>query len=466
MMIRSLRFQLTVWYLGFFSALFLVFCLLLYAALARALELRVDQGLLSDARTAAALMREELDEMGGDGPRAAADVFSEMQPRGTVIAVLEQNRVLGTSSSIVGQVLPPANRHASAETDAVWAMPDWGKNGARAVAHSFTWAGRQFTVTALGSLDPTVQELRALREALWLALPPLFVVAGFGGYLLTWRRLSPLQGMAAQTRRITSENLSTRLEVGHAAQELASLAASFNELLSRLDQSFESMRRFVQDASHEIRTPLSVIRGEAEVALAKERTPAEYRDSLAVIDEESRRLSRLVDDLLNLARADAGRVQLRVEEVYLNELVAECCRVIEPQAAARNIHLDCGAGEDVAVRGDEELLRRMVLNLLDNAIRYTPPGGKVFTSVESQDGEVCLRVADTGVGIPPEAAPHVFERFYRVDQARSRQKPGAAPGCFGLGLSIVKWIAESHHGAVELTSQPGAGSTFTVRMHR
>jgi two-component system, OmpR family, sensor kinase len=457
-MIRSLRLQLTVWYIVFFSVLILVFCLALYHTLARALERSVDEGITSETHTAAALMQEELDEMHGDGPRAAKDVLSEIEPRADVISILEGSRILAASGPMDGERVPESF------TDAVWAMPAWGKNGARAAAHRFTWANRLFTVISAASLDATAQELHALREALWLALPPLLALAGFGGYLLTRRGLAPLGAMAVQTQRITSENLSTRLEIGHAAEELASLAASFNALLARLDQSFESMRRFVQDASHEIRTPLAVIRGEAEVALGKERSPSEYRESLAVIHEESRRLSRLVEDLLNLARADAGRVQLHVEQLYLNDLVAECCRSMESQAAARNIQLQCGAREDVAVQGDEELLRRMVLNLLDNAIRYTPPGGRVSASVETQDGEVQVRVADTGVGIAPEAAARVFERFYRVDQARSRQKSGAAPACFGLGLSIVKWIAESHHGTVELTSQPGSGSTFTVRL--
>jgi two-component system, OmpR family, sensor kinase len=464
-MIKSLRLQLTIWYLVFFSALVVIFCLVLYGALARALERSLDEGITSEAHTAAALMQEELDEMHGDGPRAAMDVLSEMQPRAGVIGIFEGTRILAASGPMGDpQRLETGARKMPESLDAIWAIPEWGRNGARAAAHPFRWADRQFTVFSAASLDSTAQELHALREALWLALPPLLALAALCGYLLTRRGLAPLGAMAAQTQRISSENLSTRLKIGNAAEELASLAASFNALLSRLDQSFESMRRFVQDASHEIRTPLAVIRGEAEVALAKERSPSEYQESLAVIHEESRRLSRLVEDLLNLARADAGRVQLRVEELYLNELVADCCRSMESQAAARSIQLQCGAREDVAVRGDEELLRRMVLNLLDNAVRYTPPGGKVSASVEARDGEVRVCVADTGVGIAPEAAAHVFERFYRVDQARSRQKPGAAPACFGLGLSIVKWIAESHHGTVELTSQPGTGSTFTVRL--
>src|SRR5271157_5401349 len=267
--------------------------------------------------------------------------------------------------------------------------------------------------------------------------------------------------MAEQSRHITGHNLDSRLEIGNAARELAVLASSFNELLSRLDQTFESMRRFVADASHELRTPISVIRGEADVALSQERSSAEYRESLAIILDESRRLSRLVDDLLNLARADAGNVKLQVREFYFNDLLAESCRSVQALAAARSIKLECQCSEDVPFHGDEELLRRLVVNLLDNAIRYTPRGGQVCASLNANGGELRIQVSDTGAGIPPEAVPHVFERFYRGDQARSRQEGG-----FGLGLAIVKWIAESHKGEVDLASRPGQGSTFTVTLPR
>ncbi|MGA7235144.1 MAG: ATP-binding protein, partial [Bryobacteraceae bacterium] len=259
-------------------------------------------------------------------------------------------------------------------------------------------------------------------------------------------------------------NLDARLEIGDAAAELTTLAASFNELLTRIDESFEGVRRFVADASHELRTPIAVIRGEADVALANDRSAAEYREALAIILDESRRLSVLVDDLLNLARADAGSVKLRTQPFYWNDLLGECCRSMQSLAAARRIHLAYRAAPDVPdvpFDGDEELLRRMTLNLLDNAIRYTPSGGRVSAELEARADGVLLRISDTGVGIPPEAAPHVFERFFRADKARSRENGG-----FGLGLAIVKWIAESHRGVVELASQPGAGSVFTVTLPR
>jgi heavy metal sensor kinase len=316
-------------------------------------------------------------------------------------------------------------------------------------------------VLAAESLHSIQEELGVVRRVLYLGLPLVLLIAGAGGFLLASKNLAPVRWMAEQARKITDKNLHERLEIGAANEELAMLADSFNELLSRLDRSFETMRRFVADASHELRTPIAVIRGEADVALDHDRSPSEYRESLAIIQDEARRLTRLIDDLLNLARADAGRVNLHVEEFYLNDILAECCRSMQGRADAKRIELECRSPEDVGYRGDQELIRRLVLNLLENAIRYTPEGGRVRVSLEDSAGELRIQVADTGAGIPPEAAPHVFERFYRGDQARSRQNGG-----FGLGLSIVKWIAESHKGSVELSSQPGLGSTFTVLLHR
>ncbi|HEV3332307.1 MAG TPA: heavy metal sensor histidine kinase [Bryobacteraceae bacterium] len=460
---KKLRVQLAVWYLAFFSVLFVLLGLVLYGVLSRSLERRLDEALLTQANTAAALMREELGEMHGDPQAAASGVIAEMQPRGSIVAVLQDKTILAASGPVRHADLERAAVEVatSRATDSIWRWSDWGKYGARGAALTVTIGQRTFVVMAVESLDSIAQELRVVRDTLWAVIPLVLAVAGIGGYVLARRGLAPLDSMAAQGRQITGDSLHTRLTIGDAAEELVTLATSFNELLSRLDQSFESMRRFVQDASHELRTPLSVIQGEADVALSRERSAAEYKESLANIQDESRRLARLVADLLNLASADAGHVQLRVEELYLNDLLAECCRSVRPLAAARNIELECHSSHDVTVRGDEELLRRMILNLLDNAIRYTPPGGRVSAGVETQGSEIRIQVADTGIGIAPEASLHVFERFYRADKARSRQEGG-----FGLGLSIVKWIAESHHGAVELASQPGQGSTFTVHLQR
>jgi len=462
--IGSLRLQLAVWYLAFFSLLFVLFGIYLYGVLSNALQKRLDETLASQANTVASLFQDELEEMKGDVPKAAAEAVSEMNLHGGIVAIFGGGQMLASSGTVSSQALDAAVIEAAlrAETDLSLPLPHLGKNGARASVHRMSANhGAPYLILAVESLDSIAASLQVVREVLIFGMPILLALAGIGGYWLTTRSLAPLSWMAEQARDITGNNLHKRLEIGDAARELTTLSASFNELLSRLDQSFAGMRRFVADASHELRTPISVIRGEADVALSHDRCDAEYRESLAIILDESRRLSRLVDDLLNLARADAGKVRLQPQDFYFNELLGDCCRSVQSLASARQIHLECQCAGDVPFRGDEELLRRLVVNLLDNAIRYTPPGGKVSASLDAVGPDVRVRVADTGIGISPEAAEHVFERFYRADKARSR-----ADGGFGLGLAIVKWIAESHHGAVELSSRPELGSVFTVTLPR
>jgi heavy metal sensor kinase len=461
-MIKSFRLRLTAWYLLLFTLLFTLFSIFIHEVLSRALYRRLDQTLSSEVETAAGLFRDEMAELNGEAAGAAREALSELTMRGLVVAVFQSNKLLASSAPLEKPELfdLAARAGAGREPEILTTVPGYGKTGARAVARRFSIGGAQYVLLAFEPLDSITAELALVRHVLYLALPLVVLIAGLGGFFLATKNLAPVRWMAEQARSITGKNLDRRLEIGAASEELRVLADSFNELLSRLDQSFETMRRFVADASHELRTPLSVIRGEADVALDRDRSAAEYRESLAIIQDEARRLTRLVDDLLNLARADAGHVNLRLEEFYLNDLLAECCRSMQARASAQNVELECRPASDVSFRGDQELLRRAVVNLLDNAIRYTPAGGRVEVSLERAPDGLRIQVRDTGIGISPDVAPHVFERFYRGDQARSRQNGG-----FGLGLSIVQWIAESHDGKVELDSQPGAGSTFTVLLH-
>ena len=444
---HSLRVRITAWYLVLFSALFVAFGLFLYRILAVGLEKRLDEGLIAQAETAAGLFEDEFSEL-HDVTLAAQEATSEVKNPGGLIAVLQGNRVISASTPDVPSDL------ASAGNQRIAVLA-----GAHAAVHQVKLPLGEYTVISYSRLDSMVESLLLVKRVLFFAVPVVLILAALGGYWLASRSLAPLGEMSTQAHRISSSNLSTRLEIGDAASELTVLSASFNELLGRLDRSFESIQRFVADASHELRTPLSVIRAEADLILTGSRTTEEYRQALTVIRDESRRLSTLIDDLLNLARADSGRVTLRVQDFYFNDLVADCCRRAQPAAAARGVQLDCKTAGDLPFRGDEELLGRLVLNLVDNAIRYTPSGGRVAASAEAANNGVRLLVSDTGVGIPGDAVPHVFERFYRADPARTREDGG-----FGLGLSIVKWIAESHRGSVVLASDPAVGTTFTVTL--
>ena len=434
-LMRSFRAQLTALYLAFFSLLFVLFSIFLYGELSRSLTNRLEVGLASEADTAAVLFPDELQELKGDEIAAAREVVSELKVHGDFVTLREGSRVLAASPQ------PPPDTRDPSATRVVQA------------------GGHTYHIVVSAPLDTIDAELAVVRRAIFIALPLILALAGLGGYWLATRSLRPLGWMAEQARNITGSNLETRIKINNAAEELAVLVTSFNELLSRLDQSFETMRRFVADASHELRTPIAVIRGEADVALTQERTAAEYRESLGIILDEARRLSRLVDDLLNLARADAGHVQLQTHDFYLNELLGDCCRSVQGLANARGLKLECVPGNDLQFSGDEQLLRRLVINLLDNALRYTPSGGKVTAALDAGSASVQLRISDTGIGIAPDDATRVFERFYRAGEARSRQNGGV-----GLGLAIVHWIAESHRGTVECASHPGQGSTFTVTL--
>ncbi|HEY7547548.1 MAG TPA: ATP-binding protein, partial [Blastocatellia bacterium] len=302
-------------------------------------------------------------------------------------------------------------------------------------------------------------EIKTIKRTIYLWLPVTLIVAGIGGFLLAGKSLSPVVAMSEQAARISSTNLHDRLKVKNSRDELGRLARVFNDLLSRLDQSFDRLLTFMADASHELRTPLAVIRGEADVALSQDRDSDEYKEALTVIQDEAARLSHIVNDMLSLARADAGQSPLNREEFYLNDLVDECCKSARILASSKGITIRSTPSTDMAFRGDQEMLRRLMMNLLDNAIKYTPLGGSVEVRVKQRPGEAEIEVSDTGIGIETEAAARVFERFYRADKARSRAEGGS-----GLGLSIAKWAAEAHGGSIHLTSQPGRGSTFTVRL--
>ena len=428
---RSLRGQLTALYLAFFTLLFAAFSGFLYGELARSLTTHVDGRLASEADTAAVLFPDELHEMHNDEMAAAREVISELQLHGDAVTIRKDGQILATS-----------------------------QRGALDVrVRRATRAVQGYVIEVSAPAAAIDAELAVVRRVILVALPLILLAAGIGGYWLATRGLRPLERMAGQARRITESNLETRLEIEGAAEEVATLVTSFNELLSRLDRSFDTMRRFVADASHELRTPVAVIRGEADVVLSQERNASEYKESLEIILDESRRVSRLIDDLLNLARADAGHVMLQTHSFYLNELVAECCRGVKGLAGARGVQVECAAGSDLQFTGDEELLRRLTVNLLENAIRYTPAGGTVSACVRREGDGVRLVVADTGVGIAAADASRVFERFYRAGEARSRTDGG-----FGLGLAIVRWIAESHRGTVECASELGRGSRFTVTL--
>jgi heavy metal sensor kinase len=282
------------------------------------------------------------------------------------------------------------------------------------------------------------------------------VWAWFGGYFLARRALAPVDQITRAAQKISGEDLSERLNLPLPDDELGRLAAAFDDMIERLDQAFRRQRQFTADASHELRTPLAVIRSQAEVALRQPRDAAYYSRVLGSIGEESERLTRLAENLLALARAD-DRQPVACEPLDLEELVAEAGARVAPRARDRGIQLTVTIEPIGAVRGDATWLTQLLLNLLDNALRHTRANGRVQLSLGPASSGALLQVSDNGEGIPPEHLPHVFERFYRADRARSRAAGGA-----GLGLAICAWVARAHDGRLEVASTLDRGTTFSL----
>jgi heavy metal sensor kinase len=303
--------------------------------------------------------------------------------------------------------------------------------------------------------------LEGVRDTFLWAIPVALLLASVGGYFLARKSLEPVAAMATQARGMGAANLHDRLAVLNPRDELGQLAVTFNQLLERLEESFERQKRFMADASHELRTPVAILHGETEVTLSRaDRSPEEYRETLGILKDESQRLARIVDDLFTLTRADAGQYPLQRQSVYLDELAADVMRRARTLAMAKKIALSAAIEPELPIEADEALLRRMLLNLLDNAIKYTPEGGQISLQCRRQRDDYTLSVSDTGTGIPVELQARIFERFFRADKARSRAEGDS--GGAGLGLSIARWIAEAHHGRLELSKSDATGTTFTA----
>lgn len=325
---------------------------------------------------------------------------------------------------------------------------------------TITVKGQSYFVAIAASLSNVRSIQRRLLGTLGLSIPIAILLALVGGALLANRAVEPLNRMTATAHRISADHLEERIELGRGDVELQRLAEAFNQMLARLDQSFKQIRQFTADASHELRTPVAILIGETELAVNDLLDYEECKAALGSRREELQRMAQIVDDLLALAQFDYGEKALQVKPLDFSDLVIEVCEQQRNQAKAKGVRLELTDSVPVEIEGDSSRLRQMVRNVLDNAIKYTPTGGRVSVELDVPNGKgFRLRISDTGIGIPAAALPHIFDRFYRVDQARTREEGGS-----GLGLSIVKQIIEAHDGSVGVESQIGMGTMMTLTM--
>jgi len=317
--------------------------------------------------------------------------------------------------------------------------------------------GRPTVIRVGFSEQPLWERFWQVMLGLIVGLPLALGLAGVGGYFLAKHALSPVERMARRAHEINAEHLSARLDVENPEDELGHLAAAFNETLARLERSFEQLRRFTSDASHELRTPLTAIRSVGEVGLRGHAPPEHYREVIGSMLEEAGRLTHLVESLLAIARADAGQIQLAPAGIMVLPFLHEVTALLEVLAEEKGQRLSVEGDETARVHADPAILRQIVINLLDNAIKYSPRAAAISIRVESAGATVTIEVQDGGPGIPVEHRARVFDRFYRVDEARSRDAGGA-----GLGLAIAKWGAEAHRGRLELICPSGGGCVFRL----
>jgi heavy metal sensor kinase len=306
------------------------------------------------------------------------------------------------------------------------------------------------------SMNNAGEVLREFRQVLFIIVPVTMSLLVIAGYFLVKRMLRPIQTITDTAQEIEEKNLSRRLEV-RSNDELGKLSSTLNHMFERLENAFKRERQFTADASHELRTPLAIIQGESSLALREERSGEEYKKSLFSISQEAERMSSMLKKLLFLARSENHESQPDLENIDLKESLADLATDINVLCEEKSVDFELNAEDHLIVKGDKIKLRELFLNLLDNAIRYTPRGGNISLTLKQEDNKAHIVVKDTGIGIPKEHLPHIFERFYRVDKSRSRAEGGT-----GLGLSICQRIVELHGGAIEVESKFGEGSTFTV----
>jgi len=290
-----------------------------------------------------------------------------------------------------------------------------------------------------------------------LFIPTAALLVAMGGWLLTRQAFKPLGAVIRTAHSISSGDLSHRIEPSHASEEIRELASAFNQMIARLESSFQQIREFSDNVSHELRIPLSILKGQTELSLRRLRSEEEYRKVLESNLEEIQRMEKIVERLLFLSRADRGEIQLSYTAIDLNALMEQVCSQFQVLAREKNILLRSNGNGPVSWVGDEVLLRELLLNLVQNAMTYTPAGGEVLLSLEKDNGQIKISVYDTGCGIPENEITRIFDRFYQVDKSRSSQGSG-------LGLSICKWIAQAHQGKITVDSSVGQGSRFTVSL--
>lgn len=472
----SVRTRLTLWYTVALTLPLIVFAVASYLIFSNAVRARTD-AFVNDALTVFTRELRAERRVGPAIPEVMRRTLSEVRFHEVDITIFDgSGTVVGMSAPLPegaaetgtsGRAVDPSTLVADLGTFPLSAARTGTvtKDGIeyRIMVRPLEMAGHGYQLVGVHALTDMEAMLARIRHIFYVVIPLLILCAATGGFFLAGRSFRPVSAMATRAAEIGASTLYERLPMV-ANDELGDLARVLNDLLDRLDRSFEQQRQFMTDASHELRTPTAIVRAEADVTLAKERrTEAEYRASMAIVQDASRRLTKIVDDIFLLARADAGHLVMRTEPLYIDEVVRDTVRAVTPIAEERQVTVVLDSTVEASMPGDPHLLGRLVLNLLDNALKHSPKGGTVEVSMTAREAACDVSVVDGGPGIPPDAQERVFERFFRMDVARSREGSTLTSGA-GLGLSICRRIAEMHGGSLELVSSRRGRTEFRVSL--
>ncbi len=464
MIFRNIRFKLTLWYIIILGIILTSFSTFLYLTLSRSLYNGIDVKIKSIAEVIASSSTNPFSQYSFSNLDRMLKDSLGLRPVTKFIQVLDESGRIGRKSENLQQFQLPisirALKNASQGKVTFETTKAFGRYPLRMVTVPVIQGRRIINIVQVAtSLEEVDEALKALLLILWITVPSALVVASLGGLFLANKALKPVDEITKTARMITSSSLYQRIKLRKTKDEIGRLAETFNDMISRLGRSFKQIRQFSADASHELKTPLTILKGEIEVGLRKRRRPEEYRKILNSNLEEVNHMTQIVDDLLLLSRADMGEVHLQKNRINLTGLISEVGAQAKMIAMAKDIRIHLSNDSEVAVIGDRLRLRELLLNLVDNGVKYTPEGGEIRISVDRYDGRVKLQVMDNGIGIAPEDQSHIFDRFFRVDKARSREAGGS-----GLGLSICKWIVEAHGGEISVESGLGKGSIFSVTL--
>lgn len=469
---RSLRFKLTLWYVLILGFLLISFSSFLYFTLSKSLYRDVDNKLRSLAELIASESASPLSKFGFGSVDEALERSMNLKPIGKFIQVLDESGRIGRKSDNLKNVQLPISLNALKNASNGMITFETNHSLGNAPLRIVTFPVIENShitkiVQVASSLEDVEDALNTLFIILMITVPLALMVASLGGQFLANKALKPVDNVTQTARMITSQNLNQRIKPLKVKDEISRLIDTFNEMISRLDQSFRQIKQFSADASHELKTPLTILKGEVEVTLRKERTPYEYEQTLSSNLEEINRMSQIVDDLLLLSKADIGELRLSREDINLAEVLDEVVAQLNILAQSKNLQIETSNHhEGIHIFGDPLRIREVFLNLIENGIKYTEEGGSIRITLTKDlhlEGEqrafAKIVVSDTGIGIGKEDQERVFDRFFRVDKARSRDQGGS-----GLGLSICKWIVEAHKGEIKVESEIGKGSSFIVKL--